>query len=78
MSTQQSQYTLKARQISLNEEYDVIVVGGGPAGCAAATAAAREGANTLLIEMAGALGGMGTLGRGWCPGSAAMTMGKRI
>jgi len=44
----------------LNETYDVIVVGGGPAGCTAAAAAAREGAKTLLIEATGSLGGMGT------------------
>ena len=29
-------YTLKERQIKLVEDYDVIVIGGGPAGCAAA------------------------------------------
>jgi len=39
-----------------------MVVGGGPAGCAAATAAAREGARTLLLEATGVLGGMGTSG----------------
>ena len=42
--------------------WDVIVVGGGPAGCTAAIAAAREGARTLLIEAMGQLGGMGTIG----------------
>ena len=57
-----SVYTLKTQQVDLNEEYDVIVAGGGPAGCAAATASAREGCKTLLIEAACALGGMGTLG----------------
>jgi flavin-dependent dehydrogenase len=38
-------------------EYDVIVVGGGTSGVAAAISAARVGANTLLIERLGALGG---------------------
>ncbi|MDQ6684546.1 MAG: FAD-dependent oxidoreductase, partial [Pseudomonadota bacterium] len=36
------------------------VLGGGPAGLAAATAAARHGARTLLVERYGFLGGMGT------------------
>ena len=43
-------------------EYDVIVVGGGPAGVGAALAAARNGTNTLLIEQHGCLGGMWTTG----------------
>jgi hypothetical protein len=42
--------------------YDVIVAGGGMAGIAAAIAAARGGAKTLLIEKAGWLGGMGITG----------------
>ena len=40
--------------------YDVIVCGGGPAGLVAATAAARNGATTLLIERYGFVGGMAT------------------
>lgn len=39
--------------------YDVIVAGGGPAGVAAAVAAAESGAKTLLVEQAGELGGAG-------------------
>jgi hypothetical protein len=49
-----------ARQIPLYGEYDIVVLGGGPAGIAAAVAAARAGRRTLLIERYGFLGGMGT------------------
>ena len=38
-------------------KYDVIVVGGGFAGTAAAVSAAREGAKVLLLEKSGFLGG---------------------
>ena len=38
--------------------YDVVVVGGGVSGCAAAIASARVGAKTILIERFGVLGGM--------------------
>lgn len=43
-------------------EYDVIVVGGGPAGFAAAVCAAREGAKTCIIEQCGGIGGVATSG----------------
>jgi glycine/D-amino acid oxidase-like deaminating enzyme len=39
------------------ERYDVAVVGGGTAGIAAAIAAARSGARTLLVERSARLGG---------------------
>lgn len=42
--------------------FDVVVAGGGTAGIFAAVAAARNGAQTLLIEREGALGGVGSLG----------------
>jgi glycine/D-amino acid oxidase-like deaminating enzyme len=45
----------------LNSHYDVIVAGGGSAGIAAAIAARRSGARTLLIERGPCLGGAATL-----------------
>lgn len=64
-----SKIRLKNTRIALDSQWDVIVVGGGPAGCTAAISAAREGARTLLIEAMGQLGGMGTAGMvpAWCP-----------
>lgn len=42
-------------------QYDIVVIGGGPAGSVAAIAAARGGAKTLLVEQNGYLGGMLTM-----------------
>ncbi len=43
-------------------EYDVVVVGGGTGGAPAAVAAARNGANVILVEKNGFLGGLATGG----------------
>ena len=43
-------------------DYDVVVCGGGPAGCAAAMNAARHGARTLIVEKDGHLGGQASSG----------------
>ena len=51
---------MKAR--TSNKRYDVIVAGGGVAGVAAATAAARAGCRTALIEKTCMLGGLATAG----------------
>lgn len=48
------------RQIPVVAEADVLVCGGGIAGVAAAVCAAREGANVMLIERYGFLGGLAT------------------
>jgi FAD-dependent oxidoreductase family protein len=59
------------RSVTINEpgrstpvygEFDVVVVGGGPAGIMAATAAARTGYSVILLERYGFLGGAGTAG----------------
>jgi len=51
-----------AQTIPVAGVFDVIVVGGGIAGVAAAVAAARRGARTALIEKEYGLGGLATLG----------------
>ena len=54
--------TEPSRRTPVYGEFDVIVVGGGPAGIMAATAAGRAGRSTLLLERYGFLGGAGTAG----------------
>ena len=51
-----------ARAVPVHAECDVLVVGGGPAGTAAAVAAARLGARTILLERHNHLGGLSTGG----------------
>ncbi len=50
------------RETPVYAETDVLVVGGGPAGCAAAVAAARLGAKVVLVERYNHLGGLSTGG----------------
>jgi len=51
-----------SRQVPVRHDVDVFVAGGGPAGAAAAVAAARQGARVFLAEDQGCLGGAGTAG----------------
>ncbi|HEY0828855.1 MAG TPA: FAD-dependent oxidoreductase [Bacilli bacterium] len=53
--------SIPGEELPVSQEVEVVVVGGGPAGIAAAISSARNGANTLLIEQRGYLGGMGTV-----------------
>jgi hypothetical protein len=50
----------EARETPVLGEYEVVVLGGGPAGIAAAAAAGRAGRSTILVERYGFLGGAGT------------------
>jgi hypothetical protein len=57
-----STYREAARDVPVIGRPDVLVVGAGSAGIAAAVAAARRGADTWLIEATGFLGGLATVG----------------
>tara|TARA_Y100001933_G_scaffold265277_1_gene339510 strand:+ start:26187 stop:27617 length:1431 start_codon:yes stop_codon:yes gene_type:complete len=61
MSNETFSVTLPS-ELSLKHTADVIVIGGGPGGIGAAVSAARGGADVLLVEHYGFLGGMATAG----------------
>lgn len=50
--------TEPSKKIPVMAETEVLVVGGGPAGLAAALAAARQGVETMLVERHGCFGGV--------------------
>lgn len=52
----------ESRRIPVIDECDVLVCGGGAAGCAAALAAARNGARVIVLEKNCTLGGLATTG----------------
>ncbi|MCH9674239.1 MAG: FAD-dependent oxidoreductase [Gammaproteobacteria bacterium] len=55
-------YVEPSREVPIYARTNVLVVGGGPAGTAAAVAAAREGADVTLLERYNHLGGLSTGG----------------
>jgi glycine/D-amino acid oxidase-like deaminating enzyme len=62
VSVEKTQTYKLVREIPIEDNYDVVIAGGGPAGSAAAISAARLGARVVLIEATGCMGGMGTSG----------------
>ena len=58
--------SLPAEEVEIHEEYDLLVIGGGSAGVAAAISGARAGLRTALVEEMPFLGGMST---GGCVGT---------
>ena len=54
--------TLPERRVPVVAACDVLVVGGGAAGISAAVAAARQGADVVLVERYGYLGGLASGG----------------
>lgn len=62
LSVDGKQLLEQQRAIPVTGKTDVLVCGGGPAGIGAALAAARAGASVQLIEVAGCLGGVWTVG----------------
>lgn len=62
MMAEQATVMEPSREIPVFRKCDVLVVGGGPAGSSAAASAARMGADTVLLERYGHLGGMSTGG----------------
>jgi hypothetical protein len=58
----ESKVVEQEREVPVLDRFDVLVAGGGPAGLAAAIAAARQGAKVGLLERYGYVGGMATGG----------------
>lgn len=55
-------YREAAQELPVSYETDILVIGGGPAGVAAAVGAARQGEKTMMLERYGFCGGQATAG----------------
>jgi len=65
-----------SKAVPIRHSCDVLVAGGGTAGVAAAVVAARQGAQVVLVEATGCLGGLGT--SGLVPGFCTMWDGTNV
>jgi hypothetical protein len=75
MASEHYEYTAGLR---VEAEYDVIVFGGGPAGCTAAIQAGREGARVALVEKNGILGGTTVVASVNFPGLFHTRLGRHV
>lgn len=64
--------------IPVRESFDVVVFGGGPAGCVAAIQAARAGARVALVEKNGVLGGTTVVAAVNFPGLFHTRLGRQV
>lgn len=69
---------LKEKNIPVIGEYDVVVAGGGVAGCGAAMAVGKRGYKVLLLEACSCLGGLTTLGLVNIPLDFVSGLGKEM
>lgn len=69
---------VEGKELPIMDFYDVVVIGGGVAGCGAAMAVGQRGMRTILLETFTALGGLTTLGLVNIPLDFVSGLGKEM